>query len=168
MEFFDVVRARRSIRAFAARSVEPEKLTKILDAANRAPSAGNLQAYEIFAVKSREALRALAQGRDCFEVIPLALVFCANRARAAERFGKRGAELYCVQDATIACAYAQLAATALGLSSVWVGRFDEDIVRRAIGAPEDLLPVAILPIGHAAETPEIKSRRALQDLVRSV
>jgi nitroreductase len=41
-------------------------------------------------------------------------------------------------------------------------------VRRAIGAGEDLLPVAILPIGYAAETPEIKPRRALEDLVRSV
>ena len=168
MEFFEVIQKRQSVRAYTTQVIEPDKVQKVLDAANRAPSAGNKQAYEIFAVTSREALRALAQGRAYFEVIPLALVFCAHPARAAEKFGERGAKLYCVQDATIACAYAQLAATTLGLSSVWIGRFDEDAVRRAIGASADLLPVAILPIGYAAETPEIKPRRALEDLVHAV
>ena len=168
MEFFEVLKTRHSVRAYTAQSIESEKVQTILDAANRAPSAGNKQAYEIFAVTSRAALSALAQGRAYFEVIPLALVFCAHPTRAAEKFGERGAKLYCVQDATIACAYAQLATTALGLSSVWIGRFDEDVVRRAIGAGEDLLPVAILPIGYAAEMPEIKRRRALEDLVHSV
>ena len=168
MEFFEVIQERQSVRAYTAQAVEPAKVQAILDAANRAPSAGNKQAYEIFAVTLPEALRALAQGRAYFEVIPLALVFCAHPARSAEKFGERGARVYCVQDATIACAYAQLAATALGLSSVWIGRFDEDIVRRAIGASADLLPVAILPIGYAAETPEIKPRRALEDLVHAV
>ena len=167
MEFFEAIQKRQSIRAYTAQAIEPTKVQAILHAANRAPSAGNKQAYEIFAVTSREALRALAQGRAYFEVIPLALVFCAHSARV-EKFGARGAKLYCIQDATIACAYAQLAATALGLSSVWIGRFDEDVVRRAIGAGEDLLPVAILPIGYAAETPETKPRRALEGLVHAV
>ena len=167
MEFFEVIKTRHSIRAYTAQALEPEKAQAILDAANCAPSAGNRQAYEIFAVTSRDVLRALASGRAYFDVIPLALVFCAHPARL-ERFGERGAKLYCVQDATIACAYAQLAATALGLSSVWIGRFDEDSVRRAIGAGEELLPVAILPIGYAAQTPETKPRRALEDLVRTV
>ena len=167
MEFFEVIQKRHSVRAYTAEAIEPDKVLTILDAADRAPSAGNMQAYEIFAVTSRTALSALAQGRAYFEVIPLALVFCAHPARV-EKFGERGAKLYCVQDATIACAYAQLAATALGLSSVWVGRFDEDVVRRAIGAAADLLPVAILPIGYAAETPEIKPRRTLEDLVHAV
>ncbi len=50
---------------------------------------------------------------------------------------------------------------------MWIGRFDEQEVRRALGAGDELLPVAILPIGYAAETPEDKPRRALEDLVRA-
>jgi len=168
MEFFKVLKARRSVRTYTPQPVEASKVQTILDAANRAPSAGNMQAYEIFAVTSRAALSALAQGRAYFEVIPFALVFCAHPARAAEKFGERGARLYCVQDATIACAYAQLAATAVGLSSVWIGRFDEEVVRRAVGAGEDLLPVAILQLGYAAETPGVSPRRAQDDLVHVV
>ncbi len=99
---------------------------------------------------------------------PLVLVFCAHPARSAKKYGQRGATLYGVQDATIACAYAQLAATALGLASVWVGAFDDEAVRAAIGAGQDLLPVAILPIGYAGEEPEMSTRRSLDDLVHDV
>jgi len=49
-----------------------------------------------------------------------------------------------------------------------VGAFDEDGIRQAIGVSNDLRPVAILPIGYAAETPEPRSRRALVDLVQRV
>jgi nitroreductase len=85
-----------------------------------------------------------------------------------ERFGERGRGLYSVQDATIACAYAQLAATALGLGSVWVGAFDPDEVRKIVGLPEAQQPVAILPIGYPEGDLEIRGRRTLEDLVHPV
>jgi nitroreductase len=169
--FFAVVRARHSVRAFADQPVGLEMLRRILDTATRAPSAGNLQAYAIYAVAKRSAREALA--RAAFDQAfvaqaPVVLVFCAHPARSARRYGDRGWTLYCIQDATIACAYAQLAATALGLATVWVGAFDEDAVRRALDVPPDLRPVAILPIGYPAEAPEITGRRTLEDLVRSI
>jgi len=169
--FFRVVRARHSIRAFADRPVAAEMLQAILDAANRAPSAGNLQAYAIYVVTNPAARGALA--RAAFDQAfvgqaPVALVFCAHPARSAWKYGERGRTLYCVQDATIACAYAQLAAAALGLATVWVGAFDEEAVRRALGADRDLRPVAVLPIGYPAEEPEITGRRPLESLVHYI
>lgn len=171
MDFFEVVNARHSIRAFTVRQIEPKKLQAILEAANRAPSAGNLQAYEIYAVTNRAVLRALARAALDQEFIaeaPLALVFCAHPARSAKKYRQRGESLYCIQDATIACAYAQLAVSALGLASVWVGAFDDDAVRRAIGVDVTLRPIAILPIGYAGEEPEVTSRRSLESLVHYV
>lgn len=171
MDFFTVLQERHSVRAFTERPVEPERLRALLEAANRAPSAGNLQAYEIYVVTRPTALNALM--RAAFEQkfiaqAPVVLVFCAHPARSASSYGERGATLYSVQDATIACAYAQLAAAALGLGSVWVGAFDEDAVRRALGIGGGLWPVALLPIGYAAENPTITSRRALDDLVHYI
>lgn len=171
MDFFAVLQERHSVRAFAERPVEPEKLQAVLEAANRAPSAGNLQAYEIYVVTRPAVLKALM--RAAFEQkfvaqAPVVLVFCAHPARSASSYGERGATLYSLQDATIACAYAQLAATAVGLGSVWVGAFDEDAVRKALGIEKELVPVALLPIGYAAESPEITPRRALDDLVRYI
>ena len=58
-----------------------------------------------------------------------------------------------------------LAATALGLATVWVGAFDDDSVRAALDLPAGWLPVAMLPIGHPAETPPLSPRRDLRDLV---
>ncbi len=171
MDFFTVLRERHSVRSFAERSVEPEKLRAILEAANRAPSAGNLQAYEIYVVTrpaTLKALRRAAFDQKFVAQAPVVLVFCAHPARSASSYDERGATLYSVQDATIACAYAQLAATALGLGSVWVGAFDEDAVRRALSIGNELVPVALLPIGYAAESPEITSRRALEGLVRHI
>lgn len=168
MEFFDLVRARRSIRSFQKKKVEEEKLNKILEAVNQAPSAGDLQAYEIVVIKSesqKEKLFQAAREQEAILEAGVVLVFCANPARSAEKYGERGEDLYSLQDATIAASYAQLAASNLGLGSVWVGGFDEGEVRKACRASEDLRPVAIIPIGYPAEKPEKTPRRNLKDLV---
>jgi len=168
MDFFEAVRERHSVRSFSSQPVEPEKTKRILQAADDAPSAGNLQAYEIYHVTSRSCLHALARAsfdQQFVAQVHEALVFCAHPTRASKKYGHRGASLYSVQDATIACTYAQLAATSLGLATVWVGAFNDDAVRKAIGIGNDLLPVAILPIGYPAEHPEAAPRRTLTDLV---
>jgi nitroreductase len=171
MEFFEAVEQRHSIRNYSSRPVEREKLDRILQAANLAPSAANLQAYEIYLITKvthRAALAKAACGQGFILVAPVSLVFCTNPARNAERFGGRGRSLYGVQDATIACTYAQLAATALGLGTCWVGAFDPNAVRRVIRVSAGLEPVAILPIGYQEGEPELKGRRPLGDLVHAL
>lgn len=166
--FFDVVAERRSIRAFKAEPVEVEKLNKILEATNLAPSAGDLQAYEVVVVKDqkvKERLAKAALNQWFIAEAPVNIVFIANPARSMYRYGRRGAELYCIQDATIAATYAQLAAHALGLGSVWVGAFNDDEVREAVGIGRDMRPVAIITIGYPDEVPEATPRRRIEDLV---
>jgi nitroreductase len=151
--------------------VEPEKLQEILKTANAAPSAGNLQAYEVYVVNEASRLAALARAagnQEWVAAAPLALVFCSHPARSTPRYGERGKRLYTLQDATIACTFALLAATALGLGAVWVGAFDDDAVARVIHAPDYQIPVAILPIGYATETPESTPRRRLKTLIHEV
>lgn len=169
MELVELLKMRRSIRAFQPRGVEPEKIRAILEAANIAPSAGDLQAYEIVVVTDpaiRAALTEAAHHQPCMDAAPVHLVFFANPARSAPKYGCRGIELYCIQDASIACAYAQLRASDLGLGTVWVGSFEDADVRAAVGAHEKLLPVAILPVGYPAESPAPTPRRSIEDLAR--
>jgi nitroreductase len=168
MEYFEVVKARYSARAYADRPVASQDLDRILETVSHAPSAGNLQAYEIYVTRDSSRLAALAKaahGQDFVARASVALIFCANPERSRGRYGARGVKLYAVQDATIACTYAMLAATALGLGSVWVGAFDELQVRQVIGAPAEITPVAILPIGYAADEIQAHVRRSLDDLV---
>jgi nitroreductase len=168
MDYWEIVRRRRSVRAYQRREVTDDNLTRILESANLAPSAGNLQAYEIVVVRDsgrRKKLASAALDQGFVAEAPVALVFFANPGRNRARYGQRGLTLYCIQDATIACAYTQLAATALGLATCWVGAFEDGKVSEITGAPAEWKPVAILPVGYPAESPEMPPRRPLTDIV---
>lgn len=167
MDFFQTVHARQSVRAYQPKAVAPEQLEAILSAANRAPSAGNLQACEIIIVRDAATIQQLA--KTCFNQgfvaqAPVVLVFCADPARSAAKYGPAGESLYSVQDATVATAYAELAAAALGLSACWVGAFVDKDIAAALHLRAGLRPIAILPIGWPAEQPPRMPRRALDDL----
>ena len=143
-------------------------MRRIFDAANSAPSAGNLQAYQVYVFRKpdkREALARAAFEQTFITEAPVCLVFCADPARSAEKYGDRGAELYSVQDATIAGTYAMLAAADLGLATVWVGAFDEEEVRKVVGV-ESIRPVAMFAVGYPAEEPEPTPRRAIEEIFR--
>lgn len=81
---------------------------------------------------------------------------------------REGVGYIIIQDATIAAAYCQLAATALGLSSVWIGAFDDGEVLKVLGNPSGLVTVAVIPMGYAIKEPEAKPRRKLDDLVHEI
>jgi len=171
MEFFEVVRNRHSVRAFKDKEIEKEKLEKLLYVANSAPSAGNLQAYQIFLVKKpthKIALSNAAYGQDFITQAPVTLIFCAEPLRSASKYGKRGSELYSIQDATISASYVHLAAVDLELGSVIVGAFDEGAVSKILNLPDMLRPIIILPIGYPNEEPGITPRREISDLVKEV
>lgn len=93
------------------------------------------------------------------------LVFCSDPKRI-KFMGNRGKSLLSVQDATIAASYAQLAATALGLSSVWIGHFKEKKVAEILKTK--LRPVVILPIGNANEKPISKKSLTMKILIKRV
>ncbi|MDP2960679.1 MAG: nitroreductase family protein [candidate division Zixibacteria bacterium] len=171
MEFFEVVKNRHSVRDFKDKEIEKEKLEKLLYVANSAPSAGNLQAYQIFLVRQsaqKTALVNAAYGQDYIAQAPASLIFCADPLRSARKYGKRGLELYSIQDATISASYVHLAAVDLGLGSVIVGAFDEEAVNKILNLPNILRPIIILPIGYPNEEPEITPRRKINDLVKEV
>ncbi len=171
MEFGRLIEGRHSTRVYQDMPIEQEKLDAILHAASRAPSAGDLQAYSIAVVREPDMRRVLAKAaadQDWLAAAPLILVFLADPRRSAEKYERRGENLYAVQDATIACAYAQLAAHDAGLAACWVGAFRTREVAAIVGASDGQVPVAILAVGYAGESPFITPRRALSEMVREI
>ncbi|MDE1863441.1 MAG: nitroreductase family protein [Thaumarchaeota archaeon] len=166
MGFFELIETRRSVRAFKDKPLDGRTVDKILSAANSAPSARNLQSYKIFVVQKKEdkiKLAGATHDQDFIKDASTVLVFCADLV-AAKMCGKRGVSLYSIQDATIACAYSQLASHALGLSSVWVGSFDEEKLHELFPATDGFKAVALLVIGFADEMPEKKGRKGLNEI----
>ena len=171
MKFYEVLQKRHSVRDFDKKEVEQEKIQKILEAVTRAPSAGNLQAYKVYVVRSAEAKEAMvpaAHYQKFLSQAPVLLVFCADKARSLAKYAERGAELYAVQDATIAAAYSQLAATAEGLSSVWVGAFDSLEVSRIVKAGPHEVPIAIILLGYPKGKAEATDRRPVKEITTEV
>lgn len=107
----------------------------------------------------------LASGQAFIREAPVVLVFFALPLGSMKKYGSRGNDLYCIQDATIACTYAQLAATDLGLGSCWVGAFDDYEVRKYLKADWSWKPVAILPIGYPTQT-DLTSPRKYDKMMR--
>ena len=167
-DVFEAIRQRQSIRTFQGREIEPEKLQMLLAAIDQAPSAGNLQAYQVWLVRDHTVKQLLVRAaleQEFIAQAPMVLVFSTAPARAA-KYGARGETLYTLQDATVGAAYAQLAATALGLGSCWVGAFNEEMVSKVLHLPPDQKPVAMLPVGYPAENTRRTSRRPLEELVQ--
>jgi nitroreductase len=171
MNVLEAINARQSIRAYQTRAIEPEKLEAVLAAANRAASAANLQAYQIYVVREdarKQALAAAAAGQKFLATAPVVLVFAVDPSRSAAEFGSRGEQVYCMQDACAAVCNAMLAAVELGLGSCWVDAVDEASAGNAVGLAAGQRAAVILPLGYPAENPPRTTRRPLSDLVRDL
>lgn len=167
-DLFAVMARRRSTRRFSDRPVEANKIDKVIAAADTAPTAGNYQGFEIFYVRDPEKKRLLvpACNNQAYVRAPAVLVFCKNPSRVKFDFSEYVLAKFAIQDATLAAGYSQLAAQALGLSSIWIGMFDEQKVMDVIGT--DLVPSSVLCMGYPEQTRFPKPRRNLKELVHVV
>jgi len=173
MDFWQVLHSRHAVRDFAlGRDVPAPLVADLLRAAIEAPSAGNLQSWHFYVVRRpavRAALAEAALGQSFVAEAPVVIVVCADPERSATRYRERGRRLYAYLDAAAATENLLLAATALGLGTCWVSAFDEEAARQAIGAPQWLVPVAIVPVGYpAVPRPRETERRPLEEVTTYV
>lgn len=167
-DLFKVMATRRSTRKFDKIKVEDWKIDKILAAADTAPTAGNFQGFEVFYIKNPKTKQALVEAANNQPYVnaPLVLVFCMDPSRVKLKFPPNILEKFSLQDATLAASYSQFAASGLGLSSIWIGMFDEEKVKSILGT--DLRPSSILCIGYPDKKRPPKSRRKLKELIRII
>lgn len=172
MKVFDAIKKRGCIRSFdRTKKVSDNQIIKLLKAASYAPSAGNLQSYLIVVVKNNDLKKKLAKASLLQMFIAKAsvvFVVCADLKRSARLYLKRGRDLYCIQDATIAAQNVFLTATEMGLGACWVGAFNENKVRKILLLEERFRPIAIMPIGHPVSYPKARSRRKIEDISKII
>lgn len=156
-DVFDAMRECQSVRHFIQDPIPEPTLTRILEAACWAPSAGNLQPWYFYVVQNQEVKEKIAEAcfdQDQVTEAPAVVVVMADPARSNERYGERGAQLYCLQDTAAAIQNMLLAAEGLGIGSCWVGAFDERRVQTLVEAPPRLRAVAIICFGFSNEADE--------------
>ncbi len=161
-DLIEAIEQRRSVREFKTDEVPDATISRIIGCALMAPTAGNVQPWRFWVVKRPEVKAALARaayGQGFVEDAPVVVVVAAEPKRSAAQYGKRGSELYCIQDTAAAIENMLLTVVAYGLGACWVGAFDEDAARRALDVPEGLRPVAMIPIGHPKRDPATRRPR---------
>ena len=167
MEFLEAVAKRRSVRHFNNRlAVTDDDVRALLEAAVTAPTAGNIQPWRFVVLRSEEARARLAaaMGQKWATAAPVVVVVCVDPRPCAARYGERGERLYAIQDTSAAVQTILLAAVDRGLASCWIGAFDDDAVREALGVQWPITPVAVLPVGYSAEAAGRPSRRPLEEV----
>ena len=168
MDFLQLAAARKSVRNYLDKPVPDEMIKQLLEAARMAPSAGNLQAWHFYVIKNKEVQKEVFD--KCYPVqwikkAPVLIVVAADRNKSSSRYMERGAELYCFQDTAAAIQNILLCAKSLGLGSCWIGAFSEKAMTEILHLGKDVRPVAILPIGYAAEEPVNRGRESLDKVV---
>jgi nitroreductase len=149
-DFLDFLKSRSSVRIYEGEPLTEDEIQYILECVKTAPSAGNLESWDVIIVTDNEVRSALAHAaydQAHVEQAGTTFVVCANYVRSMSRYGERGI-LYGLEDATIACTYMMLAAQAKKLHTCWTGAFNDDEVRDILDLPQHIRPVALLVAGR--------------------
>lgn len=194
MELTDVIKNRRSIRKFKTTPISDELISELLEAARWAPSGSNIQPWRFIIVKSSEIKEKLKETTPYRFACNAPVVFaCCADITSVNTREKRIKELirehifkdieigsfsnynrqmdnetikrYVVMNTALAIEHIILKAVDLGLSTCWVGGFDNQKARNILELPENVLLIALLPIGYAAQAPPPRPRIPLDDLI---
>ena len=166
MELKDAIKKRKSTRNFLTTPFTYGTVREILRFSNMAPSAGNLQARDFIVVNEKEKKEALAHaaGQAFVKEAPVVIVACANYERIAP-YGARGRYVYVLQDVAAAVQNILLTATDYGLTTCWVGAFNEEYVSQILHLPSHVRPLALIPLGHAAIEERKTGRMDIDELM---
>jgi len=171
-----VIETRRSVRKYADRPVEDEKLRCLLESARLAPSGSNTQPWSFIVVKSEETRSRLAQVSHRQEWMLSAPVFIVCVADMSSRLeNKDGVFLdenspepelkKVIRDTSIAVENMVLEAENQGLGTCWVAWFVQEEIRPVLGIPSDKYVLAVITLGYAAERPKARPRKRLEDII---
>lgn len=167
MSVLDLVKQRYSVRKYEDRPVEAEKLQQLLEAGRVAPSAHNNQPSRLIVVREQTGLEKLKKGANVYGA-PLAIIVVSDHDTAWVRsYDKKNTVDI---DASIVTDHIILAATELGLGTLWVCHFDPVVIRKEFNIPEHLEPINIIGVGYAAgeaKSPDRhnQTRKPLSDFV---
>jgi nitroreductase len=162
----EFLRTRRSIREYASKPIEPEKLELLKEAVLRSPSSRNIDPWEFIFVDDRSLLKKLAtckpHGADFLTHAALGIVVCGD-SRQSDTW---------IEDCSIASILVQMVAQSIGLGSCWVqvrNRMSDDqttseqYVQTLLRIPEHIKVESIIAVGYPAEKRGPLPRASLKD-----
>jgi len=163
MDLYQAIKKRYSCRSYDSKSIEPEKLDRILEAARQAPSAKNLQDWRFIVVTDEQKRKqvAIAANEQMFIATAPAIIIGCSNTDYAMRCGQKISSI----DVAIAMEHIALAATAEGLATCWIGSFYPEKVRDALDIPQKIDVIELMSIGYPAEKETHRPREPIDNIV---
>jgi nitroreductase len=167
MEFYKVVKTRRSVRAYKPEMPDKKAINRVLETTRQAPSGSNRQPWKFIlvtdAVKRGQLQKACGDQKFVGEA-PIVVVACGYDVRY-NRGGYMGDKAFLV-DVSIAFTHLILAARAEGLGTCWIGDFENEEVKKILEIPENWDVTAITPLGYPKGDPfkETDRRKPLDEI----
>lgn len=151
MDAIAAIMARRSIRKYTSEAVTEDAMKTLLKAGFAAPSSNNRQPWHFVVIDDREMLDSVPDFHPYSKMLleaPAAVLVCGD-----ERITKRPRGS--IVDCAAAVQNILVAAQALGLATCWlaIDPVEERIagIRKLCGVPEEVVPLALIALGHGAE-----------------
>lgn len=157
-DILDIIKKRRSIRKYTQQPIAPEIIDQLLTAAMSAPSAANQQPWHFLVVGKREQLITLSSFNSGY--LPVAKAQAAIIVCGEEALAKL--PQYWMQDCSAATENILLAATGLGLGSLWAGVTPGSNhlskIKDLFNMPENITPFAVVSLGYPDEEKPVSDR----------
>ena len=142
MDLDKVIESRRSVREYAKKDISFEKIILLLNAANHAPSAGNLQTFSFVVVNDKDKQNKIVEvslKQFWMNQAPIFIVVCSDTQKLESYYKERGTK-YADQNAGSVAMLLSLKATDLGLVSCWVNVFDQEKVSKILSLKHGINP----------------------------
>lgn len=167
MDFYDVIRTRRSVRSLKKDPIPEEVLSRVLEAAGVAPSGSNRQPWKFILIKDEALKQKMVSACNNQEFVadaPIIVVVCGQKL-PINRGGYMG-EMSMLLDVSIAFTHLILAARAEGLGTCWLGAFNNNEIKKLLKVPDEYEVIAATPLGYPSEDvfTEPKNRKSLDEI----
>ena len=150
MEVDKAIKERHIVKNFKTiKKPDYRDVIEAIDAANRAPLAGNAACLRYIVVQDKDKIRKLAEAstQDFFQNVDFVVVVCSDKSFLKKSYFERG-EMYAHQQAGAAIENFLLRITDLGLASCWVGAFSDETIKNLLNIPEEINIEVLLPVGY--------------------
>ena len=163
---------RRTIRKYKEQDVDNSLIERLLEAAGRASTTGNMQLYSVVVIKDEAKKAELAPthfNQPTFKNAPVVLTFCADYNRfnkwcveneAVPGYDNFLSFLTAAIDTLLVAQTFCIAAESEGLGICYLGTttYNADKISDILNLPDYVVPVTTITLGYPAETPELTDR----------
>jgi nitroreductase len=166
MDLDKAIKERHCARKFKTKKPDWKKIIVAIEAATKAPLAGNIPAVKFILVSDKEKIASLAEAaaQDFVAIANYVVVACSDNKQVKRSYDKRG-ERYSRQQAGAAIENFMLKITSLGLATCWVGAFSDVTVKRVLRISDDIEVEAILPIGYEMKKTKQRKKPNLDEVL---